>query len=125
MGGIHGHHLPDDQVVELHLDGRQVLLHVGPGDLRAQLLDISGDQEWGSLAEFDGSFVAPTGKLRYCSGVGCPGIGVADIGGEEFDLTPDRGRSSENEERWNNCSFSLMMGVWDSDSLRGFHARSV
>jgi len=83
-----GQDLADNQIVEEHPQCREVLLDRSGGELCRELLDVGGDEEGLELAERKASRLTPAEKPSDGPGVGAPGVGVADLGGEELDKSP-------------------------------------
>jgi len=86
MGGVGGHDLAGDQPVEQHADGCQVLLDRRFLEILAKRLDIGRHMQRldiGELAEL--VMLAPGEEPAGGMQVGCPGVAVADGGGEEFE----------------------------------------
>ena len=62
-----------------------MLLDRGGGQLAGELLDVGGDEEGLELSEREASPLAPAEEAAGRLDVGLPGVGVADLGGEELD----------------------------------------
>ena len=86
-GRVEGHDAAAGQPVEQHADGGQVLLDGGGGDLRslAELLDVGGDVHRLDVGQGQAVPLAPGEEIAGGTGVGSPGVAVADGGGEELD----------------------------------------
>ena len=82
--GIEGEDLADDEPVEEHAQRGQVLLDARSGKRARELLDVGGDHHGLHLVEREATTLAPVGEAPDGSEVGEPGIGIADMGGEEL-----------------------------------------
>jgi|CXWL01.1.fsa_nt_gi hypothetical protein len=83
--GVGGHDLADDKPVEKHADGSELEFDGRRCDPLLQLFDIGCDVYGLYVTEMiEASGLAPDGEVAGGLGVGFPGIGVADVGGEEF-----------------------------------------
>jgi hypothetical protein len=89
MGGVALHVVTRHQPVEEHPDRGEVLFD---GRLRVrapELLDIRRDEHWRHPGELPQAFlVAPGGESLDGFKVGSPGVGIADIDGEELPEAP-------------------------------------
>ena len=89
-GRVVGHHLADHQPIEEHADGGETLLDGGRRVVCAELLNVGSDVE-----PLDGpqipnaALLTPSEELRRGAGVGCTGVPISDVGGEELEETFD------------------------------------
>jgi hypothetical protein len=85
VGRVQRHDLADDEPIEEHADGGQVLLHGRLGMGAAELLDVAGDVDRLDPLQVREAFVlAPGRELRDGDVIGFAGIPVADVDGEKF-----------------------------------------
>ena len=87
VGGVDGEDLADDQPVEQHADGGQVLLDGRLLKVLAERLDLGGDVHRLDVGD-RGRPVAPVEEFAWRRGHRLARVGVADVGGEEFDEAP-------------------------------------
>ena len=83
--GVGGYDLTQDKPIEEHADGGELYFDRRRRDPLLQFFDISRDVDRLHVAEMLESVVlAPGGEIAGGLRVGFPGVGVSDIGGEEF-----------------------------------------
>ncbi len=83
--GVGGHDLADDKPIEKHADGGELEFDGRRCDPLLQLFDIGRDMHGLHVTEMiEASGLAPDGEVAGSLGVSFPGIGVADVGGEEL-----------------------------------------
>jgi len=83
--GVHRYDLADNEKVEEHADGGEVLLYGRTSDELLLLLDVSGDQDGVEMGEREFVEVTPIAELSYRSGVRRASVSVADMGREKLD----------------------------------------
>ena len=93
-GRVGGQDLAHDQVVEQGPDGREVLLGGGQGIAVLHVVDIGSHGKGGDGPERQVAGLAPGEEAGGRGGVGQPGIGVCDLGGEELEEEPLGGGAS-------------------------------
>ena len=89
-GRVHLQDLADDQVVEEHADGGEVLLHARSVERLPELLDVGGDEHRLQLLQGKPVDVAPVEEPPGRPGVRLAGVAVPDVRGEELDELPGR-----------------------------------
>ena len=103
-GRIAANHLANNQPIIEHPDRRQVLLDAWRRACLTEILDVAGD-----MHRLDGiktpqpSLLAPAEEFRHRPGIGSPGIGIADIGGEELDKADGGVLSGRGDLHRNDC----------------------
>ena len=84
--GVGGHDLTQGKPIEDHADGGELYFDRRRRDPLLQCFDIRRDVDRLHVAELiEAAVLAPGGEVVGGLGIGLPGIGVTDIGGEEFD----------------------------------------
>jgi len=85
---VRGQHLAGDQPVEQHPHRRELLLHAGRRVGLLKRLYIGGDIERPDRGQRQAAVVAPGEEPGARPRIGAPRVGIADVGGEEFDIAP-------------------------------------
>ena len=87
-GRVVRHHLADHQPVEQHADGSELLLHTRGRRAGLQCLDVGAHVVRPYLRQRQAALLAPRQKTSARACIGAARVRIADIGGEEFDVTP-------------------------------------
>jgi hypothetical protein len=87
-GGICWDHLADNERVEQHPHGGELLLDRRSRGLRLELLYIGGDVVRPDRGEREATLLTPREKLSACPGIRSAGVRIADVGGKEFHIAP-------------------------------------
>jgi hypothetical protein len=114
VGSAHGgrrvgrHHLADHEPIDQHANGGKLLLHARRRGLGLQRLYIGGDVVRPDSAQRQRTAVAPGEETRAAPRISAPGVGVADIGGEEFDVAPGGLVAELGDERGDSICVGLL-----------------
>ena len=83
--GVGGYDLTKDKPIGEHADGGELYFDRRRRDPRLQFFDISRDVDRLHVAEMiEAAAFAPCGEVAGGPSIGFPGVGISDIGGEEF-----------------------------------------
>ena len=105
--GVEVQHLADDEPVEEHAKGREVLFDTRGGQGAGELLDVGRDHHGLHLIEYQTALFAPGGEAPDGGEVGEPGIGVSDMGGEELpEAALGAGRRGRRAPAWRRTPVS-------------------
>jgi len=89
VGRVHGQHLADDQPIEQHADGGEVLLDRRLGRRLLQHLDIGGDVHGLDIGQLtDAVLLDPAEEVAHGPVISDAGVLVADLGCKEFEEAP-------------------------------------
>ena len=116
-GRVEGHDLADNQPIEQHADGRQVLLDGRRRVGLRQLLDVGGHQHRLNPVQRQAPDLAPVGEPVDGRQVGHARVRVTDVGGEEF---PEPGFGfigAGEQDRGGPVRYPAQRDVLDGDQL--------
>jgi hypothetical protein len=121
-GGIDGDDLAEDEPVEEHADGGEVLLYRRLRVALAELLDVSGDHHRLDAAEIvNPSAIAPAEKVTDGAAVGATGVRVSDVRREELEEAARGVLAGAGDDRRDGREAGLGEGSFLGDLGCHFH----
>lgn len=122
--GVGGYDLAEDKLIEEHADGGELEFDGRRRDPLLQFFDIIRDVYGLHVSEMiEAVGLAPDGKFTSGLGLGFPGVGVSDVGGEELkNALRCRRVGSEEGGEWNARNYRRVISrLEDSGQKLGSH----